>query len=232
MSRKRRNLYEKRSAPAGAYRRQHRRDRELHGGRKGRLSRRPADPRRSDPQLRDHRRGSEPIVRCDTQSARRPVAEDHRVPQSLDPRLLERRSTPRVGCNRKRLAAAQSRGEPIAGPALRRRARTNTLSVVMFGNTGPSLMQRCTGLSGRLFAVLALAIVFATPGWAACSGPVADGGARLRLAAAGPEGGVGLTFLGHASFLIGKPPGGRIVPSHNQPVPPPVVPDHVARNNT
>ncbi len=51
----------------------------------------------------------------------------------------------------------------------------------MFGNTGPSLMQRCTGLSGRLLAVLALAIVFAAPGWAACSGPVADGGARLRL---------------------------------------------------
>jgi hypothetical protein len=30
-----------------------------------------------------------------------PVAENHRVPQSLDPRLLERRSTPRVECNRK-----------------------------------------------------------------------------------------------------------------------------------
>src|SRR4030088_1864549 len=71
----------------------------------------------------------------------------------------------------------------------------------------------------------ALALMFVQPGWAACSGPVADGGARLRLAAAGPEGDVGLTFLGHASFLIESPQGVRIVTDYNDMIRAPVTPD-------
>ena len=80
-----------------------------------------------------------------------------------------------------------------------------------------------------------LALVFTQPGWAACTGPVADGGAdggaRLRLAAAGPEGGVGLTFLGHASFLIESPQGVRIVTDYNDMIRAPLVPDIVTMNN-
>ena len=70
-----------------------------------------------------------------------------------------------------------------------------------------------------------------SPGWAACSGPVADGGARLRLASAGSESGVGLTFLGHASFLIESPGGVRIVTDYNDMARAPVTPDIVTMNN-
>jgi hypothetical protein len=59
--------------------------------------------------------------------------------------------------------------------------------------------------------LIALALIVPVTGWAACSGPVANHGARLRLASAGPEGGVGLNFLGHASFLIESPRGVTIV---------------------
>ena len=78
---------------------------------------------------------------------------------------------------------------------------------------------------------LALTIGFVAPGWAACTGPVADSGARLRLAAAGPEGGVGLTFLGHASFLIESPGGVKIVTDYNDMIRAPVIPDIVTMNN-
>jgi hypothetical protein len=61
--------------------------------------------------------------------------------------------------------------------------------------------------SFALPVLLALALLAPITAWAACTVPVADGGARVRLAAAGPEGGVGLTFLGHASFLIESPQG-------------------------
>ena len=63
----------------------------------------------------------------------------------------------------------------------------------------------------KCFVALALlALAFSMPAGAACTGQVADRGARLRLAAAGSEG-VGLTFLGHASFLIESPQGVKIV---------------------
>ena len=78
------------------------------------------------------------------------------------------------------------------------------------------------------FALALLAL--AAPGWAACTGPVADG-ARLRLASAGPEGGVGLTFLGHASFLIESPAGVRIVTDYNDMIRAPAAPDIVTMNN-
>jgi L-ascorbate metabolism protein UlaG (beta-lactamase superfamily) len=60
---------------------------------------------------------------------------------------------------------------------------------------------------------------------------VADGGARLRLASAGAEGEVRLTFLGHASFLIESPQGVRIVTDYNGVIRAPVTPDIVTMNN-
>src|SRR5690242_16581494 len=64
---------------------------------------------------------------------------------------------------------------------------------------------------------------------AACTGVVA--GEPLRLAAAGPEGGVSITFLGHASFLIESPAGVRIVTDYNDAIRAPVTPDIVTMNN-
>ncbi len=101
----------------------------------------------------------------------------------------------------------------------------------MFGNAGRALRQRCMGLSGRLLAPLALTITLVVPGWAACTGPVADSGAKLRLVSAGPEGGVGLTFLGHASFLIESPAGVKIVTDYNDMIRGPATPDIVTMNN-
>jgi L-ascorbate metabolism protein UlaG (beta-lactamase superfamily) len=84
----------------------------------------------------------------------------------------------------------------------------------------------------NVFLVLALlALGFGGTAWAACTGPVADGGARLRLVSAGPEGGVGLTFLGHASFLIESPAGVTIVTDYNDMIRAPVTPDIVTMNN-
>jgi L-ascorbate metabolism protein UlaG (beta-lactamase superfamily) len=85
--------------------------------------------------------------------------------------------------------------------------------------------------SFALPVLLALALLAPITAWAACTGPVADGGARVRLAAAGPEGGVGLTFLGHASFLIESPQGVKIVTDYNDLIRAPVTPDIVTMNN-
>src|SRR5881394_789595 len=46
-----------------------------------------------------------------------------------------------------------------------------------------------------------------------------------------PEGAVGLTFLGHASFLIESPAGVRIVTDYNDMIRAPVTPDIVTMNN-
>src|SRR5438045_25078 len=80
-------------------------------------------------------------------------------------------------------------------------------------------------------ALALLALMLVATAEAACSGPVADQGARLRLASAGPEGGVGLTFLGHASFLIESPQGVTIVTDYNDMIRAPVTPDIVPMNN-
>jgi L-ascorbate metabolism protein UlaG (beta-lactamase superfamily) len=104
----------------------------------------------------------------------------------------------------------------------------------------------CAGMTAFLFRVLRetttttalrrvffllVALSLAVPGWAACTGPVADQGVRLQFAAAGPEGGVGLTFLGHASFLIESPQGVKIVTDYNDLIRAPVTPDIVTMNN-
>src|SRR3981189_1819406 len=84
----------------------------------------------------------------------------------------------------------------------------------------------------KAFVVLALlALGFGGTAWAACTGPVADRGARLQLASGGPEGGVGLTFLGHASFLIESPQGVTIVTDYNDMIRAPTTPDIVTMNN-
>jgi L-ascorbate metabolism protein UlaG (beta-lactamase superfamily) len=64
---------------------------------------------------------------------------------------------------------------------------------------------------------------------AACTGVVAGG--PLRLAAAGAEQAVSITFLGHASFLIESPGGVRIVTDYNDAIRAPVTPDIVTMNN-
>jgi L-ascorbate metabolism protein UlaG (beta-lactamase superfamily) len=88
-----------------------------------------------------------------------------------------------------------------------------------------------TASSALKLAFFLLALAVAAPASAACTGPVADSGARVRLASAGPEGGVELTFLGHASFLIESPAGVRIVTDYNDMIRAPVTPDIVTMNN-
>src|SRR5436189_5353 len=56
-------------------------------------------------------------------------------------------------------------------------------------------------------------------------------GGSPTLARAGREGGVGLNFLGHASFLIESPQGVTIVTDYNDMIRAPVTPDIVTMNN-
>src|ERR1700737_5012187 len=80
--------------------------------------------------------------------------------------------------------------------------------------------------------LLICAVVFAISvqtAQAACTGVVAGG--PLRLAAAGAEEAVSITFLGHASFLIESPGGVRIVTDYNDAIRAPVTPDIVTMNN-
>jgi L-ascorbate metabolism protein UlaG (beta-lactamase superfamily) len=78
--------------------------------------------------------------------------------------------------------------------------------------------------------VLTLALV-AAQARAVCIGAVAESNALLQLAVAKEEVGVGITFLGHASFLIESPGGVRIVTDYNDYIRAPVVPDIVTMNN-
>jgi L-ascorbate metabolism protein UlaG (beta-lactamase superfamily) len=66
---------------------------------------------------------------------------------------------------------------------------------------------------------------------AACSGVVASRNGLLHLAGGDPEGGVSITFLGHASFLIESPAGVRVVTDYNDAIRAPVTPDIVTMNN-
>src|SRR5712664_3640735 len=80
---------------------------------------------------------------------------------------------------------------------------------------------------GLIYVVLIASMASAAQ--AACSGVVAGG--PLRLAAAGPEAAVAITFLGHSSFLIESPAGVRIVTDYNDMIRAPVTPDVVTMNN-
>src|SRR5580704_7595233 len=87
-------------------------------------------------------------------------------------------------------------------------------------------MIRCLALHRGM--LLICAVVFAISvqtAQAACTGVVAGG--PLRLAAAGAEEAVSITFLGHASFLIESPGGVRIVTDYNDAIRAPVTPDIV-----
>ena len=80
---------------------------------------------------------------------------------------------------------------------------------------------------GSAFA--ALGMLVAAAAHAACTGPVAGSDVRLvRVAAA--SGQVGLTFLGHASFLIESPEGVTAVTDYNGYLRPPFPPDIVTMN--
>ena len=81
----------------------------------------------------------------------------------------------------------------------------------------------------QLVAVVVMSLV-ALPAWAACTGVIADSGARLWRAAAG-EKAAAIDYLGHSSFLVESPEGVRIVTDYNDLVRPPVTPDIVTMNN-
>jgi L-ascorbate metabolism protein UlaG (beta-lactamase superfamily) len=81
-----------------------------------------------------------------------------------------------------------------------------------------------------IFMLALLAPLFVVQAWAACTGVVAERGARVWQAAAG-EKAVAITYLGHASFLIESPEGVRIVTDYNGVHRAKVIPDIVTMNN-
>src|SRR5882762_10242103 len=102
------------------------------------------------------------------------------------------------------------------------------------GTTNPTGCVLCvsaaiSALTYFFWFLVVLCVVL--PAQAACIGAVAEGGAKLRLVAAKPEGAVGITFLGHASFLLESPSGVRIVTDYNDLIRAPMVPDIVTMNN-
>lgn len=87
----------------------------------------------------------------------------------------------------------------------------------------------------KLLSVLLLAL-FAWPAWADCLPVAGLPGPRitlagLRLAQAPVAGGVRISFLGHASFLIETPGGASAVTDYNDLFRPPLTPDVVTMNN-
>jgi L-ascorbate metabolism protein UlaG (beta-lactamase superfamily) len=80
------------------------------------------------------------------------------------------------------------------------------------------------------FAPVVLAIFVMAPAWAACTGVVAERGARVWHAATG-EKAAAITYLGHSSFLIESPEGVRIVTDYNGVHRAPMTPDIVTMNN-
>lgn len=88
------------------------------------------------------------------------------------------------------------------------------------------------GLVRALCGVFALLIVGAqaSSAWAMVCWPVAQAEPRFMLAALRPEE-VGITFLGHASFLLESPKGVTIVTDSNGVMRPKDIPDIVTMNN-
>jgi L-ascorbate metabolism protein UlaG (beta-lactamase superfamily) len=80
----------------------------------------------------------------------------------------------------------------------------------------------------RLFAATVLWLLSVGAVHAACTGPVAGLTGGIHRAAYGGE--VGLTFLGHASFLIETPKGVSAVTDYNGYMRPPFTPDIVTMN--
>src|SRR5947207_1946050 len=111
------------------------------------------------------------------------------------------------------------------GPGLRRDDEVGLMALTLRALWGTS----ATSALKRVLLIL-LALVLASPAWAACTGVVAGDGTRLWRAAAA-ESAVSITFLGHASFLVESPGGVRIVTDYNDLIRAPVTPDIVTMNN-
>jgi hypothetical protein len=79
-------------------------------------------------------------------------------------------------------------------------------------------------------AAVALFTLITLPAFAACTGVMAERGARVWQAAAG-EKAAAITYLGHLSFLIESPERVRIVTDYNGVHRAPVTPDIVTMNN-
>jgi L-ascorbate metabolism protein UlaG (beta-lactamase superfamily) len=94
-----------------------------------------------------------------------------------------------------------------------------------------TLRDLCESSASSALKCVVLLILFAVPARAACTGVVAGDGTRLWRVAAGSEGAVSITFLGHASFLVESPGGVRIVTDYNDLIRAPVTPDIVTMNN-
>lgn len=82
---------------------------------------------------------------------------------------------------------------------------------------------------GGVLAFMVLALQ-ASSAWALVCWPIAAAEPRVMLAALRPEE-VGLTFLGHASFLLESPKGVTIVTDYNGVMRPKDIPDIVTMNN-
>ena len=82
----------------------------------------------------------------------------------------------------------------------------------------------------RFLALVCAQSLLAAAALASCPGPVASRAPRLIPAALGPSE-VGVTFLGHASFLIESPAGVTIVTDYNGFNRPKALPDIVTMNN-
>ena len=93
----------------------------------------------------------------------------------------------------------------------------------------PPWIPAYSGMTGIFVWAVLIMPLLASAAQAACTGVVAGG--PLRLAAAGSEEAVSITFLGHASFLIESPGGVRIVTDYNDAIRAPVTPDIVTMNN-
>jgi L-ascorbate metabolism protein UlaG (beta-lactamase superfamily) len=96
-----------------------------------------------------------------------------------------------------------------------------------------SLRDHCGSFATFAVSIFLIALFAASlsgPGWAACTGVIAENGARVWPAAAGEKAAT-ITFLGHASFLIESPEGVRIVTDYNGVHRAKVTPDIVTMNN-
>ena len=91
----------------------------------------------------------------------------------------------------------------------------------------------CIRSAGSAFALLGLILLVPSPSRAqgpqSCPGLIASGPPRIFRAAL-PQDTAGLTFVGHATFLIETPQGVRIATDYNDGTRPPVTPDVATMN--
>jgi L-ascorbate metabolism protein UlaG (beta-lactamase superfamily) len=138
-----------------------------------------------------------------------------------------------AGEGAERSEAGEGRGAPrtLTRPLLPQRPPSPAVRERSFSDRSGPCRIFATVVAACVLALALLAPFIASPARAACIGAVAEGRAPLRLVAAKPEGAVGITFLGHASFLLESPGGVRIVTDYNDLIRAPMVPDIVTMNN-